>query len=155
MGIKSIISKQYRDKVNQAAVKANTIKLPTEGWLCTARKALGMSAAQLARRLGVTRAQVSKTEKGELQGSVTLKTLQNMAEAMGCRFVYAIVPKGKVEDILEVRAKKKAKQRVEETHKHMMLEAQTLSANQINFEVVRLQKEILQSPPADFWDNET
>ena len=154
MVVKSIISKQYRDKVNQAAVKANAIIWPTEGWLCTARKALSMSAAQLARRLGVTRAQVSKTEKGELHGSVTLKTLQSMAKAMGCRFVYAIVPEGKVEDILAARAKEKARQRVEESHKHMALEDQTLSANQIKFEIARLQKEILQNPPADFWDNE-
>ena len=155
MAIKSIISKQYRDKVNRAAIKANAIKWPTEGWLCTARKALGMSAAQLARRLGVTRAQVSNTEKGELQGSVTLKTLQNMAEAMGCRLVYAIVPEDKIEDILVARAKKKAKRRVEETHKHMVLEDQTLSANQIKFEIARLQKEILQDSPTDFWDSES
>ena len=154
MAVKSVISKQYRDKVNRAPTKASQIKLPPEGWLCTVRKALDMSAAQLARRLGVTRAQVSNTEKRELNGSVTLKTLQNMAEAMGCRLVYAIIPDGKVEDILAARAKEKAKRRVEESHKHMALESQALSENQIKFEIDRLQKEILQNPPADFWDDE-
>lgn len=154
MSIKSIISKQYQDKVNSTAMKASHIELPPEGWLCTVRKALGMSAAQLARRLGVTRAQVSKTEKGELNGTVSLKTLQNMAEAMGCRLTYAIIPDTNVEDILAARAQQQATRRVEEAHKHMALEDQTLSQDQITFEVDRLQKDILQNPPADFWDDE-
>ncbi|MDR4482416.1 MAG: mobile mystery protein A [Nitrospirales bacterium] len=154
MTIKSIVAKQYQDKVNRAAIKASHIESPPEGWLCTVRKALGMSAAQLARRLGVTRAQVSKTEKGELNGSVTLKTLQNMAEAMGCRLTYAIIPETKIEDILAARAQQKASRRVEEAHKHMALEDQTLSQEQITFEVERLQKDILQNSPADLWDDE-
>ena len=154
MSIKAIVFKQYMDKVNRVAMKTRNIEFPPEGWLCTARKALGMSAAQLARRLGVTRAQVSNTEKGELNGSVTLKTLQSQAEAMGCRLVYAIVPPRKVEDILAARAKQKAKRRVVETGKHMALEVQALSEKQIKFEIDRLQNDILKNLPADFWDDE-
>lgn len=154
MGLKGIVFKQYQDKVNHAAAQARSISLPPEGWLRTARKALGMSAAQLARRLGVTRAQVSNTEKDELTGSVTVKTLQTMAESMGCRLMYAIVPDQKVEDILAARAKLKARHMVEETHKHMALEEQALSDKQIAFEVERLQQDLLRNMPSDFWDDE-
>jgi transcriptional regulator with XRE-family HTH domain len=60
------------------------------------RKALGMSGAQLARKMGVSRALVSQAESNEVSGNVTMKTMQTMAEAMGCRFVYAVLPpKGK------------------------------------------------------------
>ncbi len=154
MSIKKIISKQYQDKVNTAATKLRKVGTPLEGWLRTARKALGMSGAQLARRLGVTRAHVNNTEKGELNGSVTIKTLQKMAEAMGCRLVYAIIPEREVEKLLAARAKKKAMKMVEEVNKHMALEKQALSEKQVAFEIERLQREMLKNPPANFWNDE-
>lgn len=149
-----MISKQYQEKVNAIATKMQGIKTPPEGWLCTARKALGMPAAQLARRCGVTRAHISNTEKSELSGGVTVKTLQGMAEAMGCRFVYAIVPENSVEEILVARAKKKALKIVEEANKLMALEGQVLSEEQMVFEVERLQTELRKDMPANFWNDE-
>lgn len=154
MGLKNVISKQYQEKVNAIATKIQDIRTPPEGWLCTARKALGMSAAQLARRRGVTRAYISNLEKSELNGSVTIKTLQSMAEAMGCRLVYAIVPENDVEKILAARAKKKALKMVEEATQHMALEGQALSEEQMAFEVERLQTELLKDMPANFWNDE-
>ncbi len=154
MSIKDIVFVQYRDIIDRAAHQAQEISMPPEGWLCTARKALQMSGAQLARRLGVSRAQVSKTEKKELSGSITVKTMQQMAEAMGCRFVYTIVPEKTVDDIIKARARKKARAIVERTNGHMALEGQTLSNQQMLFELERLQKEMLNKLPADFWDDE-
>jgi predicted DNA-binding mobile mystery protein A len=77
---------------------------PQEGWLRTVRNALGMSSTQLAKRLGVTKSRVSKAEQDEPSGSVTLKTMQSMAEAMDCKFVYAVVPNEDVEAIIQQRA---------------------------------------------------
>ncbi len=112
--------------------------MPPEGWICTVRNALGMSAAGLARRLGRNRAQVSAAEKAELKGGLTLKTMQSMAEAMNCRFVYAIVPNDSVDAILKSRAYEKARKLVEAGSKHMALEQQSLSQKQIAFEIERL-----------------
>jgi len=154
MSIKDIVSSQYRDIIDRAAHPAQEITMPPEGWLCTARKALQMSGAQLARRLGVSRAQVSKTEKKELSGSVTIKTMQQMAEAMGYRFVYTIVPEKSVEDNIKAHAKKKASAIVERTNEHMALEGQTLSSQQRQFEIERLQKDMIDRQPSDFWDDE-
>lgn len=154
MSIKTIISSQYREKVNHAASRLQGIVLPPEGWLCTVRNALGMSAAALARRLGKTRALVSSTEKAELEGRVTLKTMQSMAEAMNCRFVYAIVPNDSTDTILKTRAYEKAKKLVEASSKHMALEQQSLSQPKIAFEIERLAAEMLKNTPADFWNDE-
>ncbi|VAW94043.1 HigA protein (antitoxin to HigB) [hydrothermal vent metagenome] len=154
MSIKDIVSVQYQEIIDCASDQVQEISLPPEGWLCTARKSLKMSGAQLARRLGVSRAQVSKTEKNELPGSVTIKTMQHMAEAMGYRFVYAIVPEKTVKDVIEARARKKATAIVERTNKHMALEGQTLSSQQIQFEIERLQKDMMDRQPSDFWDDE-
>ena len=155
MSVKTIITNQYCEKVNQAASKIRDISIPPEGWICTVRNALGMSAAALARRLSKTRALVSNTEKAELDGGVTLKTMQSMAEAMNCRFIYAIVPEDSIKVILQTRAKDKAQKRVAESSKHMALEAQSLSQKQIAFEVERLTSDMLKNMSGDFWNDET
>ena len=154
MSVKTIITSQYREKVNQTANQLQGITLPPEGWLCTVRNALGMSAAALARRLGKSRALVSNTEKAELDGGVTIKTMQSMAQAMNCRFVYAIVPEKDIETVLKDRAKKKASKQVVESSKHMALEQQSLSKKQIAFEVERLSQNMLRDMPSDFWNYE-
>lgn len=154
MSIKDIVSVQYQDIIDRAAGQVRGVVAPPEGWLCTARKALKMSGAQLARRLGVSRAQVSKTEKKELSGSVTIKTMQQMAKAMGYRFVYTIVPEKTVEELIKARAKEKASAIVERANKHMALEGQTLSNPKIQFEVDRLQQELTNTLPFDLWDDE-
>lgn len=154
MSIKALISSQYRNKVNQAAGWLRHVSMPPEGWICTVRNALGMSAAQLARRQNKTRALISRAEKAELHGRVTLKTMQALAEAMNCRFVYAIVPHDDVESILERRADEKARRLVEESSSHMALEQQALSNEQLVIEIQRLKKEMIENMPADFWDEE-
>jgi predicted DNA-binding mobile mystery protein A len=155
MSVQEVVLKQYQDKVDGAAAKILPLTVPPEGWVRTARKALGMSAVQLARRLGVTRGQISNIERGELEGTVTLKSLQTVAEALGFHLVYAIVPKQKIANILATRAQQKAIRIVQETHKQMELEDQALSKNQIAFEVNRLTKDWLNNMPSDFWDDKT
>jgi predicted DNA-binding mobile mystery protein A len=155
MSVREVVSSQYREIVNKAAKDLSHTSLPTEGWLCTVRKALKMSAAELARRLGKSRSLVSHTEKKEPDGGVTIKTMKNMAEAMGCRFVYAIVPENSIEDILEAWASKKARRIVEKTSQHMALEAQELSADQVESEIRRISQELLRKMPSDFWKDNT
>src|ERR1700716_2933021 len=99
MSVKTVVQQQYQRIVDSAASCAS-LQTPPEGWLRTVRKALGMSGAQLAKKMRVTRARIAQAEHAELNGGVTLKSMQAMAEAMGCRFVYAIVPPHHIEDIV-------------------------------------------------------
>lgn len=153
MTIKSVVNSQYRNIINQAVNQAARLVVPPEGWICTVRKSLNMSGAQLARRLGVTRAQVFKTEKAETSGNITLKTIQGMAEAMGCRFVYAIVPEESIDALILNQAQKKAMTLVHKTNSHMALEAQALSVEQINYEIDRLTRQMVERMPSDLWDD--
>ncbi len=160
MSIDKIVTKQYRDKVNQAVSQFGCFSMlpnngvPKEGWLRTVRMALGLSGMQLAKRLNVTKARVSKVERDEPQGSVTLRTMQSMAEAMDCQFVYAIVPKGNVEDVIKARAIEKARAQVEAASTQMALEAQSLSQEQLEFEIERVAAEMMDKMPSDFWSDE-
>ncbi len=155
MSIEKIVAKQYRDKVNQAVNQFDSFSIrPQEGWLRTVRTALGMSGTQLAKRLGVTKSRVSKAEQDEPLGSVTLKTMRNMAEAMDCKFVYAVVPNENVEVIIGQRAKEKARLQVKAASTYMALEAQSLNKEQLEFEIERIAAQIIDKMPSDFWNDE-
>lgn len=153
MSLKGIVARQYRELVDQAEPQLRHLQVPREGWIATVRKALGMSGAQLARRLGLTRARVSQMENAESRGSVTLKSMQAAAEAMNCRFVYAIIPaSGSMDTLLTDHARKKAEALVKRASQHMALENQALRQESHNQEIDRLTKELLENPPADFWE---
>ena len=153
MSIKNVVARQYQEKVDRAAEVARQVSMPAEGWICTVRKALNMSAAELARRLRKSRALVSNTEEAELDGGVTLKTMKGMAQAMGCRFVYAIVPDESIDEILAAQARKKARLLVEKSGQNMALEAQNLTPEQMDAEVERVSQKLLWEMPSDFWKN--
>lgn len=153
MTVKVAAARQYRAIVDRAAASiGQQLSLPSEGWIATTRKALGMPAAQLARRLGVTRARISEAEKAEPSGGVTLKTMRAVAEAMGCRFVYTIVPlDGSVEKAIAAQARRKAQALVERASTHMALERQSLPDEKNRAEVERIGTELARTMPADFW----
>lgn len=98
--------------------------LPPGGWVKTIREALGMSAAQLARRLGVSRAAVYKLEDRETGRNVTLQQLDKAAEALGCEVVYAVVPRQSLEQTIRDRARRKAEQQLRSANASMGLEAE-------------------------------
>lgn len=155
--LKDVVTHHYRNRVNKAMDALQSfLKLPKprEGWIRTVRSALGMTGVQLSHNLNVSRSRVARVEQDELRGAVTLKTMQDMAEAMDCTFVYAIVPKGKVEDVIWQRALAKARQQVAEVGTHMALEGQTLAIDQTRFEEERVAKNMMARMPRDFWSDD-
>ncbi|MCB9357610.1 MAG: mobile mystery protein A [Calditrichaeota bacterium] len=153
MPIKAIVLEQHKKILDSAASHVKGVAIPREGWIVTARKALRMSASDLAARMNVTRASISSLERSELDGGVTLKRMERVADAMGCRFIYAIVPESDVDSMLTARAKRKARQLVEQADQQMSLEGQRLSPEQLDFEVERITKEILAELPRGFWSD--
>lgn len=141
-------------KINASALgPAKDLYVPKSGWIATVRKALGMSGAELGRRIDLKRGRISQVEKAESDGGVTLKTMEKMAEGLGCRFVYAIVPEdGSLEDVIKAQARKKAKQTVERAATHMALEQQSLGYEKNLTEIERLADELARTQPPGFWD---
>jgi predicted DNA-binding mobile mystery protein A len=68
---------------------------PRKGWLRFARLDKGLSAGQLARRMGVCRQLPLQFEKAEANDSITLKSLRSTANALDCDLVYALIPRVK------------------------------------------------------------
>jgi predicted DNA-binding mobile mystery protein A len=153
MSVQKVVRQQYQSIVDRAVRPSTALRRPSEGWLRTVRKALGMSGVQLAKKMGVTRARVAQAEAAELTGAATLKSMQAAAEAMGCRFVYAIVPPQRIEDLVSAQARKKAVAIVATASKHMALEGQALSSKQNNADIARLARDLAYDMPQDFWSD--
>lgn len=149
--VKDTAKRQYARTLNRAANQVADLKAPREGWISTMRKALGMSAPELAKRLGVTKPAIYQAERKERDGGVTLGHMERLAEAMGGKFVYAIVPDGQIEDILRKQARAQAEAVVRRASAHMALERQSLSSDQMREEIERLAEQLLRERPSDFW----
>ncbi len=149
--VKDTAKRQYARTLNSAASQVADLKAPREGWISTMRKALGMSAPELAKRMGVTKPAIYQAERKERDGGVTLGHMERLAEAMGGKFVYAIVPDGQVEDILRDQARAKAEAVVRRASAQMALENQSLSSDQMREEIDRLAEQLLRERPSDFW----
>jgi predicted DNA-binding mobile mystery protein A len=125
---------------------------PPKGWLRAIRDALGMTTAQFARRLGVSQPRIIELEQSEESGGVTLNTLQRAAEALGCRFVYALVPEQPLEDTVRARAKLIAARQLDTVEHTMRLEDQAVTSKKVGKELLQQRIKDLMGRPARLWD---
>jgi predicted DNA-binding mobile mystery protein A len=125
---------------------------PAKGWLRAIRDALGMTGAQMGHRLHVTQPSIAGLEQAEVNGSITLHTLQRAAEALGCRLVYALVPERPLADTLRERAELIATRESEAVEHTMRLENQATGDKRVRKELHRQAVEDLLRRPARLWD---
>lgn len=129
------------------------IPVPSEGWIRTIRKAINMNLGQLARRLNKKPPTVNDFEKREQQGTITLKSLQEIAEAMDMKVVYAIIPRaGTLEDMVDIKAEEKAREIVNRTHTTMALEDQENSKGRLMNAYTEKKNELKNEMPKFLWD---
>src|ERR1035441_8765137 len=100
---------------------------PHSGWIRAIREALMMSQAVLARRLEVSPIAVGKLERAELHGGITIGKLAEVAAAMQCTLVYAIVPDSTLEQTVLNQARATAAETSRYTARTMELEDQAVS----------------------------
>ena len=125
---------------------------PPKGWLRAVRDALGMTTAQLARRIGVTQPRIIELEKAEISGAVTLHSLQRAAEALGCQVIYALVPNRPLAEVVRARAKLIAEKQLLSVRHTMSLEDQTVQDKEANKELRQQFVQELLRKPARLWD---
>jgi len=127
---------------------------PPKGWVRAIRDALGMTTAQLANRVGVSQPRIVEIEQSELSGSISLRSLQRAAEALGCRIVYALVPEKPLETTIRERAESLAARHSGAVEHSMRLEDQAVHDATASQELHRQRVEDLLRHPARLWDDE-
>jgi predicted DNA-binding mobile mystery protein A len=119
---RTLIEKKLRP---WTALRTDTV--PRSGWIKAVRGALGVTTRQLAERVGVEQSNITRLEKREASGTVTLERLAKTAQAMNCKLVYAIVPDDRFATlgaIIDERARDLAQQLVRTAEHSMRLEKQ-------------------------------
>ncbi|MGA2148167.1 MAG: mobile mystery protein A [Bryobacteraceae bacterium] len=122
---------------------------PVRGWIKAIREALGMSSAQLAKRLGVKQPSVVNMEQSEARGSIELATLRRVAEALDCTLVYALVPNKPLETVVRERARGVVRKRLAAVAHSMQLEDQTVGARETEAQIDEMVRNIT---PSRLWD---
>lgn len=133
--------------------KAPEFARPARGWVKAIREALGMTAAQLGARIGVSQSRIARIERDEAEDAVTLATLRRVAEGMDCTLVYALVPNEPLDEMLKARARAQADLQLKRTHHSMRLENQALDKGDLEQERERLARHILAGDPRRLWDS--
>lgn len=143
---KNLERRQLLKKLADLSSLPYSFTRPPEGWVRTTRKALGMTMAQLAKRLGVQQSRIAEIEKTEVQDHLTLKTLKAAAHAMRCRLEYVFIPEEPLESLLKKRALKVAAEKVAYISHQMALESQELSMEEKEDQISQLAEELLKTP---------
>ena len=143
---------QLSDKIEKLVAMA-TVVMPPIGWIKTIRTGIGMSLEQLGKKLSVTKQAIQDIENREREGSITIKSMHEIANALDMKFVYAIVPKnGSLDEMIEKRALEIAKVIVQRTSNTMKLEDQENSHERIQKAIKERAEEIITKTPKILWD---
>ncbi len=119
---------------------------PRGGWIKLIREALCMSTRQLAKRLHVSQSRVSQIEKNEASQALSLKALNEVAEALNCKLCYTLVPKKDLEFLMQDQAKKKAQTYLKTVGHSMVLESQGISLESQKLILEETVENILKKP---------
>lgn len=104
---------------------------PRSGWIRALRGALGMSQRALAERLDIAPSSVAKLEKSELEGGITIGKLSQVAQALDCTLVYALVPNESLDETLERQARRVAAEALGYVGTTMGLEGQAIEPERL------------------------
>lgn len=152
MGKKSLQLQQLNRKMLGFA-SLKQVAMPPTGWIKAIRTAIGMSMQQLGNKLNVSKQGVMDIERREKEGSITIKSLREIARAMDMQLVYGFVPNdGSLDALIEKRATELATQIVMRTANTMKLEDQANSKKRLETAIRERAAAIKNEMPKILWD---
>jgi len=149
---KARLAAQSRSQLDKRFKELRPVKRynsPVRGWIKAVREALGMTTAQLAKRLGVKQPSVVAIEQSEAKGTIEMATLRRVAEALDCTLVYALVPNKPLESTVRERARAFVRRRRAPVEHSMLLEHQKVEPKHNE---ARVDEIVRDTNPRLFWD---
>ena len=128
---KSERAAQARRELDRKLAAANLDPIsarPRGGWIRAVRTALGMSQQVLADRLHISGPSVVGLEKNEANETISVGKLAEVARALDCRLVYALVPNTSFESTVQSQAERVAAQTLAYVDTTMGLEDQSVES---------------------------
>ncbi|SEL31620.1 mobile mystery protein A [Chitinophaga rupis] len=148
-----LVIRQLDKKLQELQPLKKIMTTFSKGWLNAIRRSLNMSQRQLGNRLSMTPQGVMDIEKREIEGTITLNTLKQFAEALDMQLVYGLIPKeGSLEKMIGIKARQMATKIVMRTSTTMKLEDQENSQERIDQAINELTEEIIRNIPRSLWD---
>lgn len=148
---KKIVIEQL-DRKLKPFYEIKSIEVPERGWVYTIRTALNMTLQQLGHKLKITIQGVKDIEKRELSGSISIKSLKEVAKALDMQFVYGFVSNhNSIEKFIELKAMELAKKMVLNSL-NAASENKELSEADIQREIEDFASEIKREIPKSLWD---
>lgn len=152
MSKQSLQLQQLNNKM-LAFASLKQVAIPPTGWIKAIRTAIGMSMRQLGNKLSISKQGVLDIEKREKDGSITIKSLKEIARALDMQLVYGFVPNdGSLDALIERRATELATQIVWRTSNTMKLEDQGNTQKRIEMAIKERAEEIKNEMPKILWD---
>jgi mobile mystery protein A len=152
MNKKKLQIEQLERKLSGFATARKVVAPPT-GWLKAVRVSLGMSLQQLADKLSITKQSVQEIEQREKEGTITLKSLRETANALDMHLVYGLVPKdGSIEKLIDRKARELATRIVSRTSNTMKLEDQENTQQRLKKAIEERTAVIKNELPKMLWD---
>jgi predicted DNA-binding mobile mystery protein A len=152
MGKKTLQLQQLNNKMLRLASLKEEV-VPSTGWIKAIRTSLGMSMQQLGNKLNISKQGVLDIERREKDGSISIKSLREVAHVMDMKLVYGFIPlDGTLDALIEKKAKELAKQIVMRTAHTMQLEDQANSNERIEAAIRERTAAIQNEMPKILWD---
>ena len=142
-----ILRRSYQKKFDK--FRRHIMQCPPQGWLKTIREILGMTTKQLANKIQVSQPRIVKMEKNEQ--NIKISTMQNVADALNCDFIYAFIPREKIDTIIYNQAKKKAIKILNRVNRNMGLENQLTNTDELLNDII---EELLNDKITRIWDED-
>lgn len=127
--------------------------IPDNGWINTIRTTLNMTLEQLGKKLNMTKQGVKRIEKSEAAGTITIKSLNEVGNALEMKFIYGFIPiDGSVDSLLDRKSRILAEKIIFRTNHNMMLEDQAIGKGKLKIAIDDLSKEIKFELTKTIWD---
>ncbi|HTA12248.1 MAG TPA: mobile mystery protein A [Solirubrobacteraceae bacterium] len=144
-GDKAAQARRELDRKFSAALLDPIAARPRSGWIRAIRGALGMTQAVLAERLGVSASAINQLERAELHGGITTAKLADVARALDCTLVYALVPNSTLEQTVNAQAQNTAAQTLGYAARTMALEDQAIDERPLTEAIHRYAQQLVAS----------
>jgi predicted DNA-binding mobile mystery protein A len=107
----------------------------------------------LGKKLNMTKQGAKRIEESEAAGTITIKSLKEVGNALEMKFVYGFVPMdGSIDSLIDRKARILAEKIILRTNHNMMLEDQEIEKGNLKNAIEDLSREIKLGLKKTLWD---